>query len=238
MFNFFHRTKTIHVDAFTSASHVYELTPIVKASKAIPGWWKNAQPAKPMFDFSAQRCIRDHTNMKACYGFMELYKRGFVLESWADFHLANTHGSCVAIASNGLPPATSHPKERLDSFPNYTHLRLMSPWKIREKTGVQFHCGAAWWSLSGAQFIIPSGIIAFDFNDVANVNLLVPIKADEQQIAMGTPLLHFVPLSDDTVEVKNHLVSEKDMSKYSFGLTSFYGWRTTKRVWDRNKERN
>lgn len=237
MFSFFHRTPVIHLDCFTNAYHAYKFTPIVKASKAIPQWWRNTAPGTTDFDFVTFQHPTRNRNVRTCYGFIELYKRGCIVESWSDFVLKNVDGKCTAFYSTGPQVSTQTLKERGGSFRDYTHLKLVSPWRFKEKTGVQFHCSAAWWSLEGKNFIMPPGILAFDFNNAAHVNILVPKNAEAQQIRLGQPLMHLIPLSEGRLEIKNHYIDRENIDREFYALKSFYGWRAIKNLMNRNKER-
>lgn len=237
MFSFFHRTPVIHLDCFTNAYHAYKFTPIVKASKAIPQWWRNTAPGTTDFDFVTFQHPTRNRNVRTCYGFIELYKRGCIVESWSDFVLKNVDGKCTAFYSTGPQVSTQTLNERGGSFRDYTHLKLVSPWRFKEKTGVQFHCSAAWWSLEGKNFIMPPGILAFDFNNAAHVNILVPKNAEAQQIRLGQPLMHLIPLSEGRLEIKNHYIDRENIDREFYALKSFYGWRSIKNLMNRNKER-
>lgn len=237
MFSFFHKTPVTHLDCFTNLYHAYKFTPVVKASKAIPQWWRNTKPGETDFDFQNLEHPTRNRNVRTCYGFIELYKRGAIVESWADFVLKNIEGKCTAFYSAGSQVSTQPLKERGNSFRDYTHLKLVSPWRFREKTGVHFHCSGAWWSLEGKNFIMVPGVTAFDFNNAAHVNLLVPKKAEAQQIRMGTPLLHLVPLNENRIEIKNHFIEGDELDREFYALKSFYGWRTIKNLMNRNKKR-
>jgi hypothetical protein len=237
MFSFFHRTPVIHLDCFTNAYHAYKFTPIVKASKAIPQWWRNTAPGTTDFDFVTFQHPTRNRNVRTCYGFIELYKRGCIVESWSDFVLKNVDGKCTAFYSTGPQVSTQTLNERGGSFRDYTHLKLVNPWRFKEKTGVQFHCSAAWWSLEGKNFIMPPGLLAFDFNNAAHVNILVPKKAEAQQIRLGQPLMHLIPLIEGRLEIKNHFIDREDIDREFYSLKSFYGWRAIKNLMNRNKER-
>lgn len=232
---FFHRTPTIHLDCFTFLAHANELTPIVPATKAIPDWWK-ALP-KGEVEFKPKQDPREKLNMRSCAGFLDFYKKGVVLESWADFNLTVASGSLGVFYSTGEQVAAHSRTQRGLGFKDYCHAKLPSPWHFKEKSGVQFLFMGAEWALEGFTFRVMPGIVTFDLNYSTNVNMLIPIGSPDQTIKMGQALAHIIPLSEKRLVTKTHLVSPLEYDKDLLMARSFYGWRAIRKLAERNKSR-
>lgn len=239
MFTFLNREPIIHVDCFTYDASVYEFTPIVKTSKTVPKWWNNLNPFQPKFSFDdLNNKPRSEVNMRNCFGFVELYKKGVVLENWTDISIKTTKQDYRYFYRSGLQPEEHSRSEYGEGFRNYHHIKLCSPWIMKEKTGVQFLFLGAEWCLEDYDFKVPPGVLQFDFNVGTNVNIMLPAKENEYQIPIGFPLAHIIPLSEKRFSFKNHLVSENEFKNLKVhSSASFKGWRSITRLVKRNKDR-
>lgn len=237
MFSFFKRTPKIFLDCFIIDSSIHEYTPIVRASQALPEWWKKLPRNKIEYNFATEDYPSSNITMKHCYGFLELYKRGVILESWCDVAVKTTDKNVEFFNSNGEKPISHLRHQWGESFKNYQHLKLISPWIFKEKTGEHFLFMGAEWSLEAYNFKVVPGVVNYDWNTGTNVNLMIPNNT-QFEIPMGQPLAHIIPLSNKELVVKNHLVDSFEYSKVTkISARSFYGWKTIKKLNDRNKER-
>lgn len=250
MFSFFHRTPKLHVDCFTSDVNVYENTPIVRASKTIPDWWKELDTYKPDFTEEEDRPdlpppipfhLREmsKTTAKDCYAIIEFYKKGLVIESWTDMKLVSNPNHLHYIKSYGTEPERHERRQIGRGFPNHHHLKLVSPWLFKEKTGVQFVWVGASWALHNTDINVLPGVINFNVNNSTNINFVVPKRDAEYSINLGTPLCHIIPLSEKKLTFKNHLVSREEYNNiftHSPNI-SFFGWKKVVEIRKRNQER-
>jgi hypothetical protein len=157
------------------------------------------------------------STIKGCNGLTELYKVGFILPMWTDF-ICQPKTAAAGQSNLGVMPREhyfeSHPRSQYPSlYEDWMHVKLGSPWRFREKTGVRFTWNAASWNLHrhANDFIINPGVLWFDTQSTTNINMFINKKADDFRIVAGTPMIHLVPVSDATVEIKNHLVSHEEM---------------------------
>ncbi len=242
MFTFFHRTPVIHIDAFTYSSNVYEYVPLIEANRALPDFWKELENPDPVSRIDPDRgyVVERKSTLKNCRGMIELYKRGFIVENWSDISLS--------VDANGyyfyhidLDRPQTHPISQFGKgFSEFSHLKLISPWLIKEKTGVMFHCAPTLWSHEKYDFIIPPGVLDFKTNHAINVNIMLRRKEQPYEIVIefGQPLYHLVPLSDQKIKLKNHLVSQPEFDKLKIHhANSFWGWRRIDKLVKRNNER-
>lgn len=239
MFTFFNRTPKIYVDNFTYLQHVYEYVPIIKASKAIPEWWKSLDRGGKTTYSGAPNYERNRNQtMKTCYGALELFKRGMILEYWADIEVHSEEDFFLYYYSCGKKP-DSHPDfQRGQGFEKYHHLKLVSPWCTKEKTGVHFLYMGAEYSLDNIDIKVPPGILNFSWNNSSNFNFFFPKKQYKFDIRMGQPLAHIIPLSDGELVIKNHLISSAEYDSIKLHSTSsHYGWRGMSKMLERSKSR-
>ena len=231
MFTFFHRKKTIIVDCFITDPFAYKYTPIVRGTKSYPDWWKNI-PVEKNFDAK---------NMKNCYGFIELHKNSFILENWADINYRVTKNEGYRYSGSSGINASEHPADQRGyGFSDYYHSKMISPWRFRTSSNIKFSfIPACWHHENYANVTIPPGIVEFKHQSSTNVNLLF-VKGDYNFfIPAGLPLVHYVPMTEDNVQFRNHLVSEAEFKKYSnhsgIGIKGLKGLIS---LGNRNEERN
>jgi len=245
MFSFFHRTPEIHVDCFTSNHDVYLNTPIVRASKTFPDWFKELPTSKTEFlidENTRNHIIKENLNLKNCQAVLEFYKRGIVLESWCDYKMEMDLEKLTPHYwwSGREKPIEFHLREQIgNGFPNHHHMKLISPWTFTEKTGVKFMWVGAEWALDKFNFKILPGVISFDTQNFTNVNIMYPYETKEFTILIGTPLVHIIPLIENKIKIKNHLVTreEFELKRMNSAKTSFYGWKNIVKLRERNKKR-
>jgi hypothetical protein len=238
MFSFFKRSPEITIDCFTAHRMIFEVTPIVHAYKATPEWWDNLRkPEGNPYRIVNNRAF-NNANMKTCSGFLELYKRGIVLENWSDriIKIANNRMDTWASFDTGCD---IHDKQLYgEGFKNYFHLKLTSPWFFKEKTGVKFVFLGAEWNLEDFYFRVLPGVVDYKLNSSTHINMMIPNYTSEFIIPIGLPLAIMVPLSEKKVKIRQHLVSEYEWKKMSFhSQTSFYGWRKFVQLDKRNQKR-
>lgn len=239
MFSFFIRTPKVNVDCFTSDPSAFAYTPIVKASKTIPEWWKKLPPSQYIFNWDDKENPRGgHVNMRNCQGFLDFYKRGAVVENWSDIQIKTTHDDIAYYYSYGTAPTPHNRSQYGTGFKDYHHLKLNSPWILSEKTGIEFLYTAATWAQEDYHFRIVPGVLNFRSNHATNVNMLIPAVNNEFTIPVGLPLTHIIPLTEKNVTFTNHIVTDQELRKINHNPNvSFKGWKPSLSLLNRNKER-
>ena len=234
---FFFKKKQIVVDCFTTNLSAYRFAPIVKSVKTVPSWWKDLP--NPGFG-NARIYPKSNNNMRRCYGFIELFRRGFTIEHWCDMHIEVNQHQWQAGSSDTDGPV-NHPSDLYKgAFENFHHMKLESPWAIRENTGQHFAWLGAEWLLDKHQFRVLPGVLEFNINRSANVNLMLPKPRDPYSIyiELGQPLVQVIPLNDDiTLDVRNHLVDDNEIKKQRAISPSFKGFNALKKLASRNEAR-
>ena len=212
---------------------MYLNTPVVKSSKAIPDWWKEIEP------YDVNNRNPELMTVRECYGFIELYRHGVIVENWCDLTIKTFNDEYLYWYSGGNAPEFHERRQWGNAFPNHHHLKLNNPWVMREKTGINFMWVGAEWSLDKFEIKVLPGMVRFDIVTGMNVNMMFPKREGEFTIPVGTPLGQLIPLTDKKLRVENHLVTYEEYKQHlmtSMGV-SFYGWRKALQLRKRNKER-
>jgi hypothetical protein len=225
------------LDCFTIDEAAYNYAPIVKASKAIPKWWK-ALPSPSIGNASSDPT--HNNNMRRCYGFVELFKRGLILENWGDIHIRVEESKYTFWTATRDKPGEHLVSQYQGAFDGYHHIKLTSPWLFRESTGVHFSYIAADWCLDAFDFKVLPGVIEYRVNRSTNVNIMLPKRTTPYDIylPLGQPLVQMIPLNDAKLDIRMHLVDEHELGKISNNrVSTFRGLREQIKLVNRNDER-
>ena len=245
MFSFFHRSSVLDVDCFTSNPSVYKTTPIVNSYKARPEWMDSVPKTKHEYAYNQFGNIYNNTfrSVRTCIGFLDLYKKGFILESWADFIIDVRDRKFSYHFTTGPEPTVPPDVMFNPGFKDYHMIKLSSPWLIETKDRVPFVCFGTEWSLENINARVIPGSITFA--DVSYTNVFMAFKKTKQgehyqiKIPMGEPLMQFVPMTEKKIKIHTHLISDQEMNQKSLTpSTSIYGWRKTFSLLRRNEKRN
>jgi len=223
--------KKIKLECFTADAGIHKFFPISPAKKFIPEWFKNMPPT-----------VEQTATIKHCDGLKNLYSRGWVIPMWSDllietdkegwyrYQYSGTFDSFPG-SDRGAEPIDYHNSTQLgNNFSDHIHLKLLSPWIIKEKTGVDFYFSENTWGMEKYfdDITILPGVLNFKNQNSANINLFLERKNNKFLIEHNTPLIYCIPLSDAKLEIKNHLVSDQEfkhlshIASYRFAFTGVY----------------
>lgn len=214
---FFFKKKKIVVDCFTDRPYVMDYAKIDYANKFIPQWWKDL-PATHL----KRGDITEMPTMKTCAGFVELYKHGFIIPMWSDLaiEVAPTTEKEKKIRwhfSDQLTTGTVHSDYQRGSYlptNEYEHFKIGSPWYLKCNRDVYFQFVQPTYNFDHPEVanILP-GIVNYKYQHATAINMIFK-KTDKfakYMFNFGQPMVHIVPISEEHVELKHHLVSGEEM---------------------------
>lgn len=207
MFFWFKRKKII-LDCFTSNSLVYDRHKPEKATNVLPGWFKglNAQAPNP--------------NLKHCIGFKELFKHSISLNMWTTFRCkVDTQGKGWTWESGDPIVVSKHLPEDYGHFLNtndYGHLKISTPWSLKTSKYIKFAWVDASWCRDTHDYFFPNAVIDFFYQHGVELNTFINMKGSPYsfKIESGQPLVFLIPLTEDSVEIKTHLLTDSEMHRY------------------------
>lgn len=217
MFNFLMSRTKVVVDAFTYHSTAYNMAPISKGSNHFPDWWKDL-PARRTPAALEQYDIKLST-LKRCNGLIDLYKNSLIIPLWSDLALANTETdeNLLFTFADSISEIQRHERWQYEpALNNYKHGKIIVPWMLKERTGINFTFIGSLWNLINItdRLHIPPGIANYRYQHAVNVNFFVegstPFKV---LIPAGTGLVHLIPNTDKEVVVKNHQIDHSEYQK-------------------------
>lgn len=215
---FWFKKKEIVVDCFTTLRSVYELYKPDISVKFFPDEIKLLPNLYDQIDETTKITYKSAT-IRKCNGLIDYYKTGFILPMWSEFicEPKNAIDKKTAIAMMALPfDYHSHDKRQFTGlFESYIHIKLTSPWLFREKTGVKFTWNSPVWNLHKhiKNFTVVPAVISFNYQCQSNVNVFIDRNSENFTITPGTPLAHIVPISENKIVLKHHLIDQKEYSK-------------------------
>jgi hypothetical protein len=239
---FWRKNKPIILHCYTHRADVYNYFPLEKASKFIPNWFKKL-PTPSFLGLHENGEEKSVSNLKECVGFINYFSKGFILPLWSDLFIALGKKGTLDYRwqfSDSQSVAEAHGSSSTGGAfleEDYQHLKLNSPWMLRCDEHLEFLALEPEWyfeKLDGVHVL--NGVIEFKINPGTNINMYLKRLTEEKHILIesGTPLYHFVPLTERNVVLKTHLVSETEFNNIHDGAcrTSF-----TRTFWKKRKIR-
>jgi hypothetical protein len=209
-FNFFNKPVVLH--CYTNRADVFNFSPIQKANKFIPAWWKNLPKTYFLKD-----SLQPFSTMKYCVGVTDLYKKGFVIPMWSEMAVEVgeiNSGSYRYQYADETSTATAHnPQQFGAAYPSekYQHLKLDSPWVFMCDEDIDFLFTEPTWNIDTPEIIkILPGILNYKYQSSTNINTIW-LRQDKPvvyTIDHNQPIIHVIPLTQKIVELKLHLVND------------------------------
>jgi hypothetical protein len=194
------------------------------AAKFFPEWWKDLPRMKTIIEHGPNNTERTATapTIKNCPGVMDYYKNGFIIPLWCDhlFEVGKINTDYLRVVP--VDQKYSNTKHPVDQRGNYlpenkfTHIKLESPWFLKTNKKVNFMWIKPSWNFDNPNdFIQPPSVIEFYHQHATNVNIFFERKAETYKLLLnaGIPVGHFIPISDDRIEIKHHLLSDLEFTQ-------------------------
>lgn len=221
MTTFFFRKPTITVDCFTTSVNSYEYFPIKPARDFIPAWWRNLKSTFESHEESGVTVNRP--TLKRCEGLMQLYQYGFILPLWSDLVVETRDPVISWQFADGESNVANHDMRQMSKdFESFCHIKIVSPWKFREKEGVKFSFTQTSWNFIDRLMLYHTlpGVVDYKYQTTTHINMLLQ-KNTRYMFNAGDPMAHITPLDDRKIKIKNHLVTNEEMQKLGISRS---GW--------------
>lgn len=218
---FFFKKKQIVLDCFTKIPYVYDHAKIDHAIKYVPEWWKKTPKLIEG---------KESGTVKNCIGFIDYYKKGFVMPSWFELNLTiHKHNDpenrwySFTGSNDDVDLERSHAPYQFEGFAGFDgkNIKINSPWGFKTKDEIYFTATQPTWNMRAnlEQLTLLPAVVNFKYQNFLNVNYFVTNREYEQHCSIKplTPLIMLHPMSDRKITVKNHLVSEKEWDRL-FGI--------------------
>jgi hypothetical protein len=216
---FLFKRKKIVLDCFTTNERAYTLAKIDYGGDFLPQWWRDLprtiETGGAYLNGEPQR----GSTIKGCRGFTRLYKNSIIIPFWENMLFETWGGDYKWTCTQTKKLIDIHPDALMAGFVDpkkFQHIKLLSPWRLKTNRFVEFQFSDPVWNRQNiVDYTILPGILDFKYNHGSHVNIMVNMKPEGSRfhIRVGEPVACLTPLTDDRVEIKNHLVSEKEICR-------------------------
>lgn len=226
---FFCKPKELILDVFTTDPHVADLLAPNYASKFKPKWWYDTPSSRHIA--TPTGIITDGNTIKRCRGFKDYYSdASLVLPLWNSFILEySVDGSRFSFASSANKLEYQSEDLRGGLYLKEFHqFKLNSPWRFREKTGINFLFGQAFYNFKDpTEFVMPPAIVNYKYQNATEINFFVkkPDGGSSKRLEFeaGQPMAYLTPLTEKRVVIRTHLVSAVEFEKVNVPILFFSG---------------
>jgi hypothetical protein len=208
MFFFIKKSKII-VDSFTCNKWAYEVFPIKKSNEFYPEWLKNT-PKEYVSKIAPIPTIR------SCQALIENFKIGLIIPMWSDFKFKADETGYEYEFADKKSTLSSHDSKQWDKFADpkiFNHIKLHSPYLLKTKENISWNFTYPFWN-NGIQlnYFFTPGIDNYKYQHSTNLSMFIHSKSDFF-IKAGDPIVHLIPLTEKNIEIRNHLIEEKEYIK-------------------------
>lgn len=219
---FFKRRKKLKIRCYPQFDHAAKIFPIEKTRSFIPDWWKNLSAT-----FYDPKSSLNISTIKACPGFVDLYKKGITIPLWRDSVIKYDSERIVDVVIPTDEPVENlfvlHSVEQWQGLlPGHLHFKIVSPWMLETDEPVQFLMMDMTWNRKDSQeYLIPPGIVEFKYQHATHINVFLPPTKGfrELKLEAGTPMVQLIPLTDREIELE---IMPADSNKFKNLLP--YAW--------------
>jgi hypothetical protein len=216
------KKKKIIVDAFTD-NDIIAKNPISPTAKNLPSWYKKLKPSLNINDNGHNVSI---PTFKRCDGMADLIGNSFTLPMWADISIVVDEHGAYQWKYPSQPfnfGVEQHAEFQMDSaFSPFVHMKIVSPWFLKEKTGVNFYQTQAFYStnhLTG-DVVMPPGVLNYKFQNSTHINMF--LQRDRHYLfEAGQGMTYLIPITENEVEIKTHVISEQEYKKMAVAQYGF-----------------
>jgi hypothetical protein len=215
--NIFKKKSKITLDCFCALDYAYDYTPIDHGYKFFPEWWRDT-PA----DTNNGKTL----TIKNCIGVIEFYKKAVVIPSWfeMDLKIYTEHDLekryySYESSNQQTVDDQSHHQSQFDKFSlsNGHNMKLTSPWHFRTKESLQWTWTQPTWNMRNnlENLILLPAVVNYKYQHSTNINFFIITQSQEKNayISPNTPLVVLHPMTEKEIEIKNHLVDEKEFKR-------------------------
>lgn len=214
MFHFFKKEKIV-LDCFTCIPSVYDNAKIKNGSNYFPDWWK-----------STPRTFENRNTIKSCRGFIDYFRDGIVIPSWfeADIHVypfndPEQRSFRVQYSNNYVDLSASHDNVQFMDFAKHNgrNIKIKSPWAFKTKADINFLWTQPTWHMRNNfnKISVLPAVVNFKYQHHTHINFFLELGESEYTVNLPpiTPLVMIHPMTEKKVEIKTHLVDEKEFNR-------------------------
>lgn len=192
---FFNRQRYVVLKCYVANERLNEMAPMSLSSKLEP----------------IKTDVGKNISFRTCYGHITGLKRSVTLPMWTEFRVVSQYEGKdetlyqlpTHIPNNDKPSVDfSHRHDPTYHSPDCYITKIISPWVVEEKTGVNWV--VAHHIRNSTPMRIPSGINNFKYDHYTHIFNLVHKKPHEYFVPFKTPVLALYPMTDLPLHVETY----------------------------------
>lgn len=227
---FWFKKKEVVLDFFTYDEIVLENFKVKPASFHYPDWWLNLPKINKIpCQYIPEVQKRDALlNMKKCAGFTHFFKNALSVPLWCGLNITIKEDRWDWTSNDNQLKIVEHPRTQFPNFLNeftISNLKLATPWGISNKDNLKVLMMDNFYNKKTPQMSVAPGILPAFTGYVLNINYIIHHTLQEHTVNYipNDTMAYLVPLTDQTVRLKYHLVTE-DIFYKKFGHASSSGF--------------
>ena len=228
-------SKPLILNCYTADEKVYHNAKINYATKFMPGWFKKTPNEVLLKNGDTVGSIKN------CYGITEMYRTAIVIPCWTEFKLDILHKDnedvyrwTTAKRDFEVEP---HPQEQYQKFAGKdgTSIKLISPWKFQCDEDVNFVWHQPTWNMRDIldKLTLLPATVDYYTQHATEINYFLVRRDFERKVVLKglEPLVMIQAMDARKVEIKNHLVTQAEMSeRFSWRFDFDMGTEITSRL--------
>ena len=230
------------IEFFSTIPGVAEAFPITEAKNFRPEWTKAA--IKDLTDKKSKVINNDtgrFTHLAYCPGIFDLFKTGYIVPMWYDVNIKTQKdmpGFSWTVANENFGTLSdmrfidTHNEKMTSVIPKRkgtinSVVKINTPWNVIVPEGLKLLCLPINYP-DHYDYESTTGLLDPSQSSEINIQMNWNIEDDERLIKAGEPLMHIIPLSEDTFDLEIRTANEKDLKwvsmlnyikTFSFGPT-------------------
>ena len=210
-------SKPLILNCYTTDERVYNNAKINYATKFIPDWFKKTPNEITKENGEVIGTIKN------CHGLTEMYRTAIVIPCWTDFTLEILDKDDEEMYRWTTPKqkfsVQPHSQEQFQKFAGKdgTSIKLMSPWLVQCDEDVNFAWHQPTWNMRDIldKLTLLPATIDFYTQHNTHINYFLVRRDFERKVVLKglEPLVMIQALDARRIKIKNHLVTEAEISE-------------------------
>lgn len=211
---FIFKKNTIQLDCFVREEFAYvaEYSPIVKASKFLPEWFKNLPNLNPkkFLDNKDIDPMALGINVKYCVGINTTLTSGFIQPLWSEMYFESNEKLWRYQFADKKSILEWHANSQTPGYvENYNIFKFNSPWIIKaSKASALLTLPPIYHTGLNTPYRQLHGIYETRTKqNIFHMNTFILFKKKEVRtiLPLNTPITHMIPMGGEKVEIKCHV---------------------------------
>lgn len=193
---------------------ISQALPPINTSKCYPSWFQKLKPVYKRIEQDYNIEV-DSPTVRSCAGIKNTLTNGIILPMWCDLVIdVYPDKSFNYLFSHNNSSGTIHDSKQFGEFaPEYSHLKLQSPWVAEASKPTNFYATAPFYHHHGiVNYTVMPGFLDFYYSHTTNVFILFKHKPEPYRIFIpaGFPLVQYISTSDTFFEIKTKVISKDE----------------------------